>query len=362
VTLFVRMPTLLAISVAGFLASPAAAQWSATIMHPSGAYASEIRALAPGQQAGGSVKPSFSEDYHAALWNGPGPWTSLVLGGGVVGMTVTQQVGAFGGRASLWSGTPASRVDLNPPGVAVAVAYGVSGNQQVGYLNLAGNYNAAMWSGTAASYVSLHPSGATNSAAYATDGTRQWGFVTGPTPEGIRGTAGYWTGSASSFVSVNPGPAWNSAIQGVGGGQQVGYSLIPGMQEAHASIWAGTAQSWQDIHPFPGFGASFLYATTGTMQVGSSHVLGSTFPHAGVWSGTAASFIDLNQFLPSGYGGESLATSIIVDGGITYVGGYARGPSGEKEAVLWTLVPGPGNEIVALAGLAAWSGRRRRPR
>ena len=78
-----------------------------------------------------------------------------------------------------------------------------------------------------------------------------------------------------------------------------------------------------------------------------------------VWSGTASSFIDLNQFLPAGYGGGSLATSIIVDPGITYVGGYARGPTGEKEAVLWTLVPAPGAGIAFLLGLPLLHGRRR---
>jgi len=352
----VRVQALALAAAGGSVATSAAAQWSATIMHPTGAYASEIRAVAPGQQAAGSLKPSPTEDYHAALWSGPGTWIDLGLGGGIVGMSATQQVGSFAGRASLWSGTAASRMELFN---GVSIAYGIAGGQQVGYVSQAGNYAAAWWSGSAASYVNLHPSGATESVAYATDGMRQWGFVTAPTPQGVQSTAGYWTGSASSFVSINPGPAWNSAVLGVGGGQQVGYSLIPGMQQPHATIWAGTSASWQDLHPLPGSGSSYLYATAGTMQVGSSHVPGFTFPHAGVWSGTAASFIDLNQFLPSGYGGESLATSIIVDSGITYVGGYARGPSGQKEAVLWTLVPAPRAGVVVLLGAPLLWRRRR---
>jgi len=121
----------------GALAAPALGQWSATIMHPTGAYASEIRALAPGQQAAGSLKPSLSKDYHAALWNGVGSWIDLGLGGGIVGMSATQQVGSFAGRASLWSDTPGSCLDLfNGP----SVACGISGVQQVGYVSQVGSY------------------------------------------------------------------------------------------------------------------------------------------------------------------------------------------------------------------------------
>jgi len=352
-----RTPTLLAVSVAGFLAVPALGQWSATILHPPGAYASEIRALAHGQQAG-SLKPSFGEDYHAAMWNGSGPWVDLGLGGGIVGMTSTQQVGSFNGHASLWSGTPGSRVELfNGP----SVAYGIAGGQQVGYISPGSENNAALWFGSAASVVNLNPAGAVSSAAQATDGVHQWGAAGYQGPSGFYGRAIRWSGTAATAIDFTPPGAQFAGVRGVGGGQQAGQANFPGVG-LHATIWNGTPESWVDLHPFPAFGDSQLFATTGTMQVGSSHVPGFTFPHAGVWSGTAATFIDLNQFLPSGYGGESLATSIIVDGGITYVGGYARGPSGQKEAVLWTLVPAPGSGIVALAWLAAWSGRRRRPR
>jgi len=357
----VPVRSLAAISAAGCFAAPAAAQWSATILHPPGAYSSSVQALAPGQQAGTVQLSSLASTGNAALWNGTaGSWSSLGQGfAAIYGTTGAQQVGQFNGHASLWSGTPASRVDLHPSVAAGSVAYSVDATRQVGYAFVGGEYHAALWSGSAASYVDLHPTGATNSLAYATDGARQWGGVDYPGPGGQISRGGYWTGTAASFTSLNPGPAWSSSIRAMGGGQQAGYTWIPGMQQPHATIWKGTAESWQDLHPLPGSGSSYLYATTGTMQVGSSHVAGFSFPHAGVWSGTASSFIDLSQFLPAAYGGDSLATSIIVDGGITYVGGYARGPSGQNKAVLWTLVPAPPS-IIALLGFALPARRRRR--
>ncbi len=66
-------------------------------------------------------------------------------------------------HALLWSGTAASAVDLNPSGIDLVYAYGISGGQQVGsgYGSATGGiiYHALLWSGTAASAVDLNPSG-----------------------------------------------------------------------------------------------------------------------------------------------------------------------------------------------------------
>jgi len=344
----------------GALAAPALGQWTATVLHPSGAYSSSVQSLAPGQQAGTVQLSSLASTGNAALWSGTaGSWSSLGQGFATTyGTTGPQQVGQFNGRASLWSGTVTSRMELFN---GVSIAYGIAGGQQVGFIWTGSENFAAMWSGTAGSLVNLHPQSAIRSEARATDGTHQWGGAVFVGPNGQYGRALRWNGSSASVIDFSPPGAQWAGVLGVGGGQQVGSATFPGTQ-AHAMIWNGTPESWEDLHPLPGSGSSYLYATTGTMQVGSSHVPGFSFPHAGVWSGPAASFIDLNQFLPSGYGGESLAASIIVDGGITYIGGYARGPSGQKEAVLWTLVPSPASGSVALGGLALLARRRRRKR
>src|SRR5438045_3144139 len=70
------------------------------------------------------------------------PYTVTSLGIGIFsetlgyGISATQQVGYGNGpsqtHALLWSGTPASVVDLHPAAYLDSQAYGVSGGQQVG--------------------------------------------------------------------------------------------------------------------------------------------------------------------------------------------------------------------------------------
>ena len=76
------------------------------------------------------------------------------------GVSDGQQVGwaYFGGpyHASLWSGTAASWVDLNPSGSPFSQAWGVSCGRQVGQAYVGGTCRAGMWSGSASSWVDLH--------------------------------------------------------------------------------------------------------------------------------------------------------------------------------------------------------------
>src|SRR5256885_9813905 len=80
-----------------------------------------------------------------------------------------QQVGyaLVGGiaRASLWSGTAASWLNLDPISSFGSNANAVDAGQQVGYVNLTGEARASLWSGTAASRVDLQPAGAFDSNA-----------------------------------------------------------------------------------------------------------------------------------------------------------------------------------------------------
>jgi len=245
-------------------------------------------------------------------------------------------------------------------GFVELVRQAISGDQQTGYVVQSGAYRAALWRGSAASYVDLAPPGSVHSMAYATDGVHQWGFQTFNTPQGARSHAGYWSGTAASFVSFNPDQGRNSAIRGVGGGQQVGYTTLTSAPGTYAALWNGSPESWLDLHPFPGYGQSEVYATTGAVQVGWSHIPGSSFPHAGVWFGSASSFIDLNQVLPAGFGGEALASCVVTIDGVTTIGGYATGPSGQHQAVLWTIVPAPTVPAFLVAALPLVAARRRR--
>ena len=112
----------------------------------------------------------------AYLWNGNGNLTVLnPTGTGFPHAYVTatdgvQQVGAAwngtSGGATLWSGTAASTVDLNPSqlGATGSIALGVKNGQQVGHSDITGNTNdiATVWNGSAASAVLLTPPSGSN--------------------------------------------------------------------------------------------------------------------------------------------------------------------------------------------------------
>jgi uncharacterized membrane protein len=93
-----------------------------------------------------------------------------------------QQVGYGYGSATgdlehalLWTGTAASKVDLNPANFYGSRALSTNGMQQVGYGQCAtagGNDHALLWSGTSASAVDLHsllPAGYNYSRAQSID-------------------------------------------------------------------------------------------------------------------------------------------------------------------------------------------------
>jgi hypothetical protein len=302
------------------------------------------------------------------LWLTPGlPPTSLGSaaggGGAVYAMTATQQFGAGGAGAAMWSGTPESFVSLHPPGAAGGSSIlDANSTQQVGWtLTSLGSYETAtLWSGTAASVISLAPPGSIGSVANAMTETHQGGWViyAGQPGQGSAYHAALWNGSAASFVDLNP-DGHVSSITGMFGDQQVGSAQVnvPG-SDSRAAMWFGTPESFRTMHPFA-TGLSAIGATCGSAQVGymSSPEFGGGGIRAAIWFGTAESVFDLSQFLPAGYG-QSIATCVEERDGIFTVGGYVRyGPV--DQAFVWTGVPAPSSAIV-LVGAALLAARRRR--
>src|SRR5262249_51238248 len=107
--------------------------------------------------------------------------------------------------ATLWLGSAASAVLLNPTGFSTSTALGIAGTQQVGWgLNTTANADhALLWSGTASSAVDLNPtnlSGFTQSYANGTNGAQQVGQGIGT---GSTYRAMLWSGSASSAVNLH---------------------------------------------------------------------------------------------------------------------------------------------------------------
>ena len=122
---------------------------------------------------------------------------------------------------------------------------GVSGGRQVGYTTVGIAARASLWSGTAASWVDLHPADATDSSASGVSGGQQVGVAY----LGTVARASLWTGTAASWVDLTPAGADFSEAQGVDAGQQVGNARFAGGGR-RASLWSGTAASWVDLHVF----------------------------------------------------------------------------------------------------------------
>jgi len=233
----------------------------------------------------------------AVLWNGTDGSAVPLNGASVYGMSDTHQVGfvvassaGYIFHALLWSGTPASQVDLNPSIANSSFAYGVFGTQQVGQASHWEQGNiAVLWNGTAASWVGLDPAGSSESCAYATSGT-----------------------------------------------QQVGYGTFGANPVRHAGLWSGTADSWVDLHP-AGATSSEAYSICGAYQVGYvtfGDPLGSQT--ASLWSGTAASWENLSLAL-TGSWSNTVAQSVWSDGTTLYIAGSGHNNgAGRDEALLWS--------------------------
>jgi len=183
-------------------------------LNPPGWARSEARDVAAGQQVGNAQFSSafFSS---AILWTGTAESFVILdpanAGGssraegtdGVQQVGSWIQAGSFGTRAALWSGSAASHVDLHPEsGAAISSAFDVSRGQQVGYVRLpppqpGGNTQdvASLWTGSAASWVNLNPAGAISSQAYSVLN----GLQVGVADE----RASLWRGTAASWVDLH---------------------------------------------------------------------------------------------------------------------------------------------------------------
>ncbi len=214
-------------------------------LHPAGAYSSYASGIAKDQQVGWA---DFGWPYfntHAVMWSGSASgYVDLNPKGAsrsfAMGTDGTQQVGCAGAsamRAGLWTGSAESWVELFP---GDSVAYGVSGGQQVGSVYS----HATLWRGTAASRVDLNPVGAGSSEAIGVSDGEQVGWAI----LGGFARACLWRGTAQSYVDLNPAGAWGSGAYAVSGGWQAG--LVQFGDEAHAGIWHGTADSWQDLDSY----------------------------------------------------------------------------------------------------------------
>lgn len=339
-----------------------------------------------------------------------GGWQAIVLhpvpglfstANGVHGGRQAGTVGFPGqDRAARWGGTNSSYIDLHPVGASASVVSGLHGGLEVGTVTFGSSAAAALWNGSVASYLDLHPMLApvfTISSAHSVwvspGGIEIYvaGYGSGPGTHG-QALVWHWNGALWTTQSLDPaGSAYSNALGGHGNLQVGEVRLVGGL--VHASLWSGSAGTWQDLTLYlpPGYGGftsaadvwtgggvtqivgkaqqvpntewrAILWESSGGAftsvdltpagatesdalavwdgkQVGHAR-LGLNQVAAGIWSGNAASWENLHTHLPPQFQGathESVAHSVWVDGGITYVAGAARATSGSLElhAVLW---------------------------
>jgi hypothetical protein len=203
-----------------------ASLWSGTAaswvdLHPPATESSIAFALSGGQQVGIAV---VAGQEHASVWSGSAAtWVDLHPAGATTSRAYVIDGAMQAGKAvvdgrehaGVWSGTAASWVDLHPAdgfqsGVSAAV-----GGRQGGSASFPGFVSppfppfvsrASLWSGTSASRVDLHPEGAVNSAVAAMHGEYQVGYATFRQPSTANPSpahAGVWMGSAGSWVDLS---------------------------------------------------------------------------------------------------------------------------------------------------------------
>ncbi len=206
-------------------------------------------------------------------------------------------------HAMLWDAATGAATDLGDGGKG-AVAFGVGGGQQVGYV-IKGGASAALWQGTSRSLVVLHPKQALTSVANATDGTRQVGYST-------------------YEVRVRR--------EAARGAHNANFS--------YATVWTGTAASASVIHPAAANAPSVVFNHSYALAVSGAGIAGyateaaksgtPAYYHAIVWSSEFES-VDLNAFLPDGFVG-ALAQGIDEDGNVV---GAMIAADGRRHAVVW---------------------------
>jgi hypothetical protein len=245
-------------------------------------------------------------------------------------------------RASLWSGSAASWVNLHPSGAFSSRAYDVDGGQQAGIVGTDAGSRASHWGGTAASWVNLHP-GFLYSHVYGVDAGAQAGSVSLNATGDVK--ASLWTGTAASWMNLSP-PGTVSEAFGIDAGQQVGWV------NRRAALWSGTAASWVDLHPL-GAAESVALGVHGGWQAGwATHGSPPGARRACVWRGTAASWQALP--LPPGSWDRSEATDVWTGGTTIHVVGWGINESANRyEALLWTWTPAAA--VSGGVGLGGWT-------
>lgn len=360
---------LIAACLIGSAPADAQIRWRAVVLHPEGEERSSATAVA-GPYQGGYVGPEGTSYTVPVIWEGSSNSVRSLLPDGwergeVLGMHGSVQVGqvlrsTFTQHAAVWWGSRESFYDLHPADHHASNARGVYGDQAVGISVPPNLYlwpHATLWDLRTGLHTDLHPSVALWSEAWATDGNLQGGRVDIEAQgQGIH--AALWAGSADSFVDLHPNGASSSAVHGMAPGVQVGTAQVG--TSHRAMLWRGSAQSAIDLTPDGAISAA-LNSTTGSIHGGYVRYSGS-FARASIWfSDSAGDFVTLHHLLP-GEWRSSVITGITVHNDTFYAAGFGfRVDEGTETSLLWVgTIPAPGTIAVFGSTCAASIRRPRR--
>ncbi len=325
------------------------ATWATWNLHPAGSLSSTALGLDDGQVVGstGYTHPTYGTLSRPMLWTDPAAAPLDLTPPGSVGGSIaavengvqvgwywwpytTPQGTGYNQHASLWSGSVASHVNMQPSGWEFGSLADTDGSQHVGtmrYDESSTNSAGTIWNFPSASAFTLTPPTMWGSSTTSVDAGRQFGQV--HIGFGVVHAA-QWAGNAASFVDMNPpGSSW-SYITAAGDGQQVGRATFAGVNKP--LLWGGQPEGTLDLTP-PG-GTATLSGVAHGLQVGSASLGAGT--GAGLWSGSAASFTSLHGALGRDFT-ASFATDVDVDAfGTISISGYGiNSVTTRTEALLW---------------------------
>ncbi|MBS0197380.1 MAG: hypothetical protein JSR77_11545 [Planctomycetes bacterium] len=341
------VPLLLAMLASTFATTAAHAQWSATILRAPSTDSHSTATCVWGNRQAGYYDDGYS---HPVMWNGtlasmtplaePGPDSGAqvygidehsAVGNGYIRTSDTD--GYYAGL--LWNAAGDQVVQLVAPDGFEPEVNGVSGNTQVGRVNVGDSTVPCLWHGTTDSWTNLLPDGFLGGECTSVDGNQQAGAVY----DAVSEQACIWSGTAASFVSLHPAAWYGSVANGISNGQQAGE--VYNEEGSHAAFWNGTAASFVDLHPAGATRSAASGISLG--RIAGEISLPNGQDHAAYWaSATAESFVDLHTYLPAEYEYSS-AYGIWTDGTnvVRIVGEAERGaPNYESVAVMWTFVGG----------------------
>jgi len=166
--------------------------------------------------------------------------------------------------------------------------------------------------------IDLHPKGVNDSFAVVSSGARQIGHADGH--------ALIWAGTADSVQDINPSNFSVTAVSGISGTQMVGAGAGTATQGyVHALLWTDEGDTIIDLSPYS-------LGTTVARGISGKDIVGRVgFPNQAVlWSGDDHTLISLH---PAGFL-ESEAWAISANQQVGY--GYGPATTNQEHALLWS--------------------------